>query len=165
MIDPDYYNKIAPSYNNLHGEEQIKKAKIILEEILKQKTKGILLDIGGGTGISTEIFMENFDCILLDPSEKLLELGNPSIEKILAEAEELPFADSKFDVIISLTALHHTDIKQAISEIKRISKEDTKIAISFLKKSSKLEEFRTLFQENFKSREIEEDKDIIFFNF
>ncbi len=161
----DYYNEIAHSYNSLHGEEQITKAKIILREILKQKTKGILLDIGGGTGISTEIFTENFDCILLDPSEKLLELGSPNIEKILAEAEELPFADSKFDIIISLTALHHADLKKAINEIKRVSKDSSLIAISFLKKSNKLEEFRTLFNENFKSREIEEEKDIIFFNF
>lgn len=161
----DYYNKTANSYNELHGEEQIAKANIILKEILKKKDKGILLDIGGGTGISTELFIENFDCILIDPSEELLNQAPPNMLKILAEAEQLPFSDKKFDVIISITALHHANLEQALKEIKRVSKEDTLVAISFLKKSKKLEEFRKLFKENFKSREIEESKDIIFFNF
>lgn len=160
-----YYNETANSYNELHGEEQIAKAKIILNEIIKKKSKGILLDIGGGTGISTELFTENFDCILIDPSEELLNQAPPNILKILAKAEELPFSDKKFDIIISITSLHHTNLKQAIKEIKRVSKEDTLIAISFLKKSKKLEEFRKLFKENYNSREIEESKDIIFFNF
>ena len=161
-----YYNEIALSYNGLHGEEQIKKAEIILKELLKKKDKGLLLDIGGGTGISTEIFLDNFDCIIVDPSEKLLEIGSPKIEKILASAEELPFGNEKFDVIISITSLHHTELSKAIEEIKRVSKSDALIAISFLKKSEKLQEFREVFKKNFpNSREIEEEKDIIFFNF
>ncbi|MBT6044971.1 class I SAM-dependent methyltransferase [Candidatus Woesearchaeota archaeon] len=163
--DPNYYNEIASSYNELHGEEQLKKAKIILNEVLKHKTEGILLDVGGGTGISTELFTDNFECILIDPSESLIEQGPANIEKILGEAEELPFSDEKFDVIISITSLHHTDLKQAIEEIARVTKQDSTIAISFLKKSCKLEEFRKLFKENFiNTIEIEEEKDIIFLN-
>jgi len=161
----NYYNETSQNYNELHGEEQIRKAKLILNEISKKKTKGLLLDIGGGTGISTEIFSENYDCILIDPSERLIEQAPPQIVKILGEAEELPFSDNKFDIIISITALHHTDLSQATKEIKRVSKQGTLIAISFLKKSPKIKEFRELFNNNFKSREIEEDKDIIFFNF
>ena len=161
----DYYNKIAPSYNDLHKEEQLKKAEIIKKEVLKKKTSGILLDIGGGTGISTEVFTENFECILIDPSEKLLELGPVNIEKILGQAEELPFGAQKFDVIISITALHHSDIKKALQEIKRVAKPDAIMVISFLKKSSKLEEFRKLFKEFYpNSREIEEEKDVILIN-
>jgi ubiquinone/menaquinone biosynthesis C-methylase UbiE len=161
----DYYDKIAPSYNGLHKEEQLKKAEIIKKEILKKKTSGILLDIGGGTGIATSIFTDNFQCILIDPSEKLLELGPANIEKLLGEAEELPFSKEKIDIIISITALHHTDIKKSLQEIKRVAKPDAIIVISFLKKSPKLEEFRSLFKEFYpNSREIEEEKDIIFFN-
>ncbi len=162
----EYYNEIALTYNELHGEEQKKKARIILKELLKQKKSGMLLDIGGGTGIATELFIEAYDCILIDPSERLLDVGSYKMEKILAEAEQLPFADKKFDIIISLTALHHTKLEKALSELKRIAKQDVLIAISFLKKSKKLEKFRELFKKDFpKTREIEEDKDIIFFNF
>ena len=162
----DYYNEIALTYNELHGEEQKKKANIILKELLKQKKSGRLLDIGGGTGIATELFIEHYDCILIDPSERLLDVGSYKMEKILAEAEQLPFAESKFDIIISLTALHHTELEKALSELKRVAKSDALVAISFLKKSVKLEKFRELFKKDFpKTREIEEDKDILFFNF
>tara|TARA_Y100000310_G_scaffold335946_1_gene419253 strand:+ start:1586 stop:2083 length:498 start_codon:yes stop_codon:yes gene_type:complete len=162
----DYYNKIASSYNKLHGEEQINKAKLILKEFLKHKKKGLLLDIGGGTGISTELFTENFECVLIDPSEKLLEQGPPHIVKLLTSAETLPFSQNKFDLITSLTALHHTNMKQSLEEIKRVSKNGTLVAISFLKNSQKLEEFKKLFYKQYSNaREIEQEKDIIFFNF
>ncbi len=161
----DYYNETAKNYNELHGEEQITKAHIIKKEILKKKSSGLLLDIGGGTSIATEMFLEYFECTLVDPSEELLDQAPESMVKILASAEELPFVDKKFDVIISLTALHHANIEEALKEIKRVAKSDALIAVSFLKASKKLEEFRKVFKEKYKTREIEEVKDMIFFNF
>ena len=46
----DYYSSIAKGYDELHKEEQLKKLQIIAKHI---KPKGLLLDIGAGTGIST----------------------------------------------------------------------------------------------------------------
>ena len=40
-----------------------------------------------------------------------------------------------FDVIISVTALHHTDIKKALQEIFRVIKKNGQIALTILKKS------------------------------
>tara|TARA_Y100000310_G_scaffold177051_1_gene177149 strand:- start:4749 stop:5246 length:498 start_codon:yes stop_codon:yes gene_type:complete len=161
-----YYNEMSESYNELHGEEQINKARLILKEILKKKKRGILLDVGGGTGVATEIFTENFDCIIIDPSEKLLEQGSPNIEKILASAEEIPFAADRFDVVVSMTSLHHADLEKALDEIMRVAKSDALVVVSFLKKSQKLGEFKRLFYNRFENaREIEEAKDIIFLNF
>ena len=47
------YNHIAKSYNELHKEEQIKKLDIIKKNI---KIISPLLDVGCGTGISTNYF-------------------------------------------------------------------------------------------------------------
>ncbi len=161
-----YYNEISRSYNELHGDEQIKKAEIIKKEILKKKSSGLLLDIGGGTGVSTEVFLDNFNCTVIDPSEKLLVQGNNNMKKIVASAEKLPFDAEKFDVIISITSLHHVEIKKALAEIKRVAKPDALVAVSFLKKSKKLEIFRKEFKKIYKkSREIEESRDIIFLSF
>ena len=49
------YDEIALSYNKLHKEEQLKKLKII-SKILKVKKENFLLDLGAGTGISTNYF-------------------------------------------------------------------------------------------------------------
>jgi len=160
-----YYNGMAPGYNQLYGAEQKSKAKIMLKEIKKAKKKGLLLDIGGGTGIGTAVFTKYFDCIIIDPSEKLLEQGPADCAKILGTAEELPFAQKKFDVIISMTALHHTNIEESLDEIARVAKKDACIVLTYPKHATNLETFRKAFQKHFsKSREIEEEKDIIFLN-
>ena len=126
----EYYNKIAKSYNELYKEEQLEKVKIILKYI---KPKGKLLDIGAGTGISTKPFKKYCNCTALDPSKELLKQYKG--KKIVGKAEKLPFPDNNFDIIISVTALHHTNIKKALSEIKRVAKPNAQIAITILKKS------------------------------
>ena len=52
-------------------------------------------------------------------------------------------------------------MEKALKEIKRVSKNNN-IAISFLKKSKKLEEFRKLLSKYYQYKEIEENKDAIF---
>jgi len=152
----EYYNKISKSYNKLHKEEQLKKIKIIKKYL--KKPYGFLLDIGAGTGISTKPFIKDSTiAIALDPSEKMLKKYKGTKE--LGKAEELPFKNNTFDTIISVTALHHTNLKQAIKEIKRVAKPKAQIAISFLKKSKKLKEAKKLLK---KFDQIEEDKDVIF---
>ena len=49
------YNKIASGYNELYEEEQLKKLKNIKDNI-KVNITDKLLDIGCGTGISTNYF-------------------------------------------------------------------------------------------------------------
>jgi len=148
-----YYDSIAEGYDNLHGEEQRKKLEIIKKHL---KTKGLVLDIGAGTGISAEYFK---DIILLEPSRKMLKKATG--KKIVASAEKIPFPDKSFDAIISVTALHHTDIKKAIKEIKRVSKPNCKYAFSILKKSKDYEKIKKELKSNFKLKEIDEEKDVI----
>ena len=125
-----YYDIISPSYEELYGEEQLQKARIILDHITP---RGLLLDIGAGTGLCTKLFEPYCMCIALDPSFALLKKYHGF--KILGEAEALPFPDHHFDTIISLTALHHTDVHRSLKEIFRVAKNDAQIALTILKKS------------------------------
>jgi len=154
----NFYNQISKGYDELHKEEQLNKLNIIKKNIQINKND-LLLDVGCGTGISSQ-----FDCkvIGLDPSIKLLNL-NKNKNKILASAESIPFEDNHFDIVISITAIHNfNNIEKAIKEIKRVGKD--KFVFSILKKSIKLNEIENLIKNNFKiNKIIEEDKDIIFF--
>ena len=77
-------------------------------------------------------------------------------------AEKLPFKDKSFSTIISVTAFHNfKNMEKALQEIKRVSKNNN-IAVSFLKKSKKLNEFRKILSRYYKYKEVIEDKDIIF---
>ena len=126
----EYYNELANGYDELYREEQLETVKVILENIVPN---GLLLDIGAGSGICTREFERFCTCIALDPSEELLKKYNGF--KIVGKAEEMPFPDNYFDVVISVTALHHCDVEEALKEIFRVAKEDAQIALTILKKS------------------------------
>ncbi len=147
----NYYDDISKGYNELYGEEQKKKARLLKQHL---KIKGLLLDIGAGTGIATEEFKDQATCILLDPSLKMLKKADGL--RVCAKAESLPFKGRTFDTVISLTSLHHANVKKAITEIKRVAKENASIGVSMLKKSNKTT------KELKKWKAVIEEKDILY---
>lgn len=153
-----YYDTISKGYNELHKEEQLKKLAIIKNNVkISKNTK--ILDIGCGTGISSE-----FDCFVvgIDPSIELLK-QNKNNGKLLGIAEALPFKDNSFDYIISVTAIHNFEnINKSLNEMKRVGKD--RFIFSILKKSKKFDSIKRMINDNLKvERVILEDKDAIFF--
>ncbi len=147
-----YYDHIAEGYNELHKEEQIKKVNLIIRLLNIDSER--VLDVGCGTAFYSEFFK---DYTGIDNSKGMIDLSKANV--ILGDAADLPFDDSSFDCVISVTALQNVeDYEKAISEIKRVARD--KIAISILKKSKNLEIIRELLSD-FES--FEEDKDIIFY--
>lgn len=142
----DYYAGIAKSYDALHGSEQLKKAGLINSRV---KLQGVLLDIGAGTCVSTCVFLETAKMVVaLEPSlEMLLQNSNQKILRVCGKAEELPFPNSCFDSIVSLTALHHADLEKAFSEIMRVAKPDAVIVVSFFKRAKSLCLAKKLFRD------------------
>jgi len=150
------YNHISKSYNELHGEEQLNKLRMIRENI---KIIPPLLDIGCGTGISTDFF--KVKSIGIDNSREMIRQGGRNL--IYGNAEKLPFKDKSFNTVISVTVFHNiNNMEKALKEIIRVSK-NSNICISFLKRSRRLSQFRKLMKKYFKNiKEIEGEKDIIF---
>jgi ubiquinone/menaquinone biosynthesis C-methylase UbiE len=156
-----YYDEISSGYEELHKEEQEKKIKLI-KKYVKVKASDKLLDVGCGTGLATEPW--NCKRYGIDPSAKLLARARSKdkIEYKLAPAENIPYPDGFFDIVISITAMQNfRDIKKGLSEIKRVGKK--KFILSFLKKSKKKDFILKLIKEVFDASEyIEEEKDLIF---
>jgi len=155
------YKYIAKSYNELHKEEQLKKLKIIKENI-KINSKTTLLDIGCGTGISTE----SFKCKAkgIDPSKEMISIAKNK-NLIHGYAEKLPFKNKSFDVIVSVTAIHNfKDQEKALDEMLRIGKKT--IVITLLKKAQKYKKIKDLIYKKLKNvKEIDEEKDTIFISY
>src|SRR3989338_2149031 len=140
----DYYDSISKGYDELYREEQIKKLKIIKSKI-KVRKNSKLLDIGCGSGLSTD-----FGCFAvgIDPSLGLLK-NNKNKMKIKGAAEMLPFKDGSFDWIISVTAVHNFDgAEKSINEAKRAGKDN--FVFSVLKKSKKFDMISGIIHKNFK---------------
>jgi ubiquinone/menaquinone biosynthesis C-methylase UbiE len=157
-----YYDTIALGYNELHSEEQLRKLRIIANE-LKPRHGQWLLDVGCGTGLSGGVFSK-FGCevVGVEPSKELAKLAKFKVFN--AKAESLPLSSSSFDFVICVTALHNFENPaKGLKEMNRVAKADAKFAITILKKSPKADALRALIAKTFKiSREIEESKDIIF---
>ncbi len=153
-----YYDQIAESYDELHGEEQLAKARIILQNLTISPDDS-LLDVGCGTGIATELFPCKKTGI--DPSADLLK--SAKFKTIVGKAESLPFPDNSFDIVISLTAVHNfDDSRKGLEEMRRVSRRD--MVISVLKKSSKFAGIEKCINEIFKViKNVEEAHDVIFF--
>ncbi len=149
------YKYLAKNYNELHKEEQIKKLEIVKNNI---KILPKLLDVGCGTGISTNYF--NVESIGIDNCKEMLEQGSKNL--IYGNAENLPFPDKTFNTAISVTSFHNfKNMEKALLEMKRVSKNNN-IAITFLKKSLKLRKFKVLLKKHFNFKEIDCYKDILF---
>jgi len=156
-----YYDDISEGYEELHKEEQLEKIAII-KLLLNPKKTDKLLDVGCGTGLTTEPWKcQRYG---VDPAKKLLEKARDkkNIEYRLARAESIPYDDNFFDYVISITAIQNfEDIEKGLKEIKRVGKE--KFVLTYLKKSPKAQKINKLIHKLFKvEKEIEQDKDIIF---
>lgn len=80
-----------------------------------------LLDVGCGNGFFTFYFDQVCDVSGVDYSEKMLKM-NPVKKTFRADASDLPFQDSSFDVVFCHALLHHVEhVDDVIQEMKRVS--------------------------------------------
>ena len=88
-----------------------------------------VLEIGCGLGIDTARFARagaNVTAIDLTDAgvaltHRLLDLEQLAGEAMVANAERLPFADERFDLVYSWGVLHHTpNIRAAVDEVRRV---------------------------------------------
>jgi ubiquinone/menaquinone biosynthesis C-methylase UbiE len=98
-----------------------------------------VLDIGCGSGVFLPALSPMCHQLVgLDISHNMLKETNKSVSLfglknifvVNAGAEELPFADNEFDVLVLVDAIHHIDdVECSIAEIKRVVKPQGKVLI------------------------------------
>ncbi|RIB35665.1 MAG: hypothetical protein BXU00_01010 [Candidatus Nanoclepta minutus] len=165
----DYYNNLSDVYDELYGEEQNKKIRII-EEIYnrlfgsKVFEKG--LDYGCGTGISS-IFLSKIskEVYIYDISEKMIEIAKNKVKNAIpVKINDLGNYLGFFDVVLSVTVLQDSkDPEKDLELIFKLLKEEGLLILSVLKKKG-LAFWKPLIKKYFNIIWFyEEDKDFIFF--
>ena len=134
------WNKI----NNTYWETPDEYMYFLVEK-WKDLSKKQLLDLGCGVGRHSLLFAKNdYDVTSVDISQsgldkvqnKAKELG-VKVNTKLSNITQLDFPSNKFDSVIAFNSIYHTDKKgfeKAISEIKRVLKNNGEAFITLLSK-------------------------------
>lgn len=94
-----------------------------------------ILDVGAGTGrISLSLASAGGLVTALDVSAKMLDIlkkKNKKIEIMVADAENLPFSDSSFDLVVAaFLIVHLSDLKIFFSEAHRVLKDGGRFIVT-----------------------------------
>lgn len=135
------YDTIADSWTNLRAHPE----KPVLDFVDGIKEKGIVLDIGCGNSRNLVPFLrKGFPCIGLDfsrsmirESKKYLKRKNLKTNFVIGNACDIPLKDGVLDYVLCSRTIPHIPTRglrlKSIREIKRVSKNNSKILISVWK--------------------------------
>ncbi|MBI2574257.1 class I SAM-dependent methyltransferase [Candidatus Woesearchaeota archaeon] len=147
------YKYLSNAYDELHGEEQLRKLGIIKAEI-SLGAEDTVLDVGCGTGLSISLGCK---VVGVDCCREMVKKSRARITAVKAFAEKLPFPDKSFDAAICVTACHNfPDINAAVKEMSRVARK--KAAISVMRKSYRLKPIENAIKDNFSVDKIINDR-------
>lgn len=124
----DHFDFLAPHYDRVIRFQRLEK----MLNLLSLPAPGRLLDAGGGTGRVAEHLRPHVDEIVVaDISTGMLAQARAkSLNAACVESERLPFAESTFDRVLMVDALHHVIHQaQTVSELYRVLKPGGRLVI------------------------------------
>lgn len=136
MNPKEFFDSIAPQWDEKIEKEDLKKIEKILKEI--EIKDGNILDCGCGTGILYPFLLRKREgdslIVGMDISHKMLltaKRKNPHGKWIEGDSESMPFLSSFFNTVIFLNAFPHFTNKRAVlKESFRILKTGGKLYIA-----------------------------------
>jgi len=99
----------------------------VLLSHLTEDSRGMMLDVGGGTGLLTETLADVFGQVLvLEPDLRKVEYGakrRHEVGFIRGSAQEIPIVGGSVGTLVSVAAFHHfPDQDAALEEMRRVLK-------------------------------------------
>ena len=138
MSPADYDAWYATPRGRWIGETEYRLAS----RCLQARPDDSLLDVGCGTGwFSRRAAADHLDVTGLDPNADWLDYArthsSPALNWVAGDARALPFADTRFDHVLSIAALCFVDDeRQAVAECVRVARR--RFAIGWLNRHSLL---------------------------
>jgi len=119
------YEDVIRRSGTLWGRYYEKKVFQLVSRIMP-KERISMLDVGGGTGAFTKLFVGTFKYVVDgDLSRAMLKEAKEKCNILLveADAQRLAFKNDAFDLTLCMDTLHHLpNAEQVVSEMKRVTK-------------------------------------------
>jgi SAM-dependent methyltransferase len=98
---------------------------------------GSMLDVGCGTGLlARRMSVAGYQVVGIDPSEGMLGVmrdRSPEVEAVKGSGDELPFASSRFDLVVTVATLHHIAdagrVRATLAEMVRVCSPSGRVVI------------------------------------
>jgi ubiquinone/menaquinone biosynthesis C-methylase UbiE len=137
----DYYNYIAPFYDEVYKDEQKEKIDVALRYISLSK-ESVILDAGCGTGFLFKYLSEKVKLLVgLDTSPGILTKAKKlaksfsNVHLIRADADFMPFPEGIFDGVFALTLLQNMpNHLWTLNELRRVGKDRSVFVVTAFKK-------------------------------
>jgi len=100
---------------------------------------GEILDVGCGTGFSTEILKEEgYNVVGVDRAKKMVAKAKErGVDALVADMHTLPFPNGSFDAIVSISTIQWSqDYRVLAREFRRVLKAKGKVVAQFYPKNS-----------------------------
>ena len=149
-----HYNQSAKVYENQYCEEQEAKIKTALKGFTLERGS-IALDVGCGTGMLFSFIADRVKLVVgIDLSTSIIKKAkkrvneNDTVALIRADADFMPFLSESFDSVFAITLIQNTPRhSRTLGEMKRVTKKNSIIVITGLKKAFSQSKFTRLLRE------------------
>lgn len=119
----DWFSVYAPIYDPFVRLMRVAPVAPLLELAGLQAHESVL-DVGGGTGrVAIAAAGACRETVVLDPCSAMLRRvpSHPRLQVVRGRAQEMPFEDGRFDVVLCVDALHHIkEAPAAVAEMHRV---------------------------------------------
>ncbi len=143
-----HYDQSAEVYDNQYCEEQKAKIESALKDFPLER-ESTVLDVGCGTGVLFPFVADRVKLTVgIDVSFSLLNQAKKRTKQycnaalIRADSDSAPFPNETFDTVFAITLLQNTlKPSRTLDEMKRVTKQNSIIVATGLKKSFSRKEF------------------------
>lgn len=114
----------------------------VVDEALRSCPGGRLLDVGCGPGMLVRHLLDtrpgDFRITACDRSPVMIDAvaegskNTEDVEPTVARAEDMPFPDETFDVVVAMGVLEYTEAREALREIARVVRPGGLIVVTML---------------------------------
>lgn len=125
------FNRSASSYNSVAVLQQEVANRLMQKLQLINAKSNNIIDLGSGTGISSEILAKNFtnsNIFAVDIAKDALKINqnaNNKVKQVCANAYQMPFLDNSVDIIFSNLMMQWCwDLPKLFKELNRILQAD-----------------------------------------